>query len=98
MTFFLLRRDRGGFFLFVLLQGCSSCGKGEKVMRFSHRVRVHVARSGKRETVVETARGKLRSRVLTRLLGDQYGVVLVVPRGIHVDSVEVVESVKPPPD
>ena len=67
-------------------------------MRFSHRVRVHVARSGKRETVVETARGKLRSRVLTRLLGDQYGVMLVIPREMHVDSVEVVESVKPPPD
>ena len=67
-------------------------------MRFSHRVRIHVGRSGMRETVVETARGKLRSRVLSRLLGDQYGVMLVIPRGMHVDSVEVVESVKPPPD
>ena len=67
-------------------------------MKLSQRVRVHVAGpGGDRGPVVETARGSLRSRMLARILGDRYGVLLVMPRGTHVESVEVVESAKPPP-
>lgn len=42
-------------------------------MKLRHRVRVNVCRpDGDKEAVLETARGKIRSRVLRRLVGDQY--------------------------
>ena len=62
-------------------------------MKLSHRVRVRVGRT----RVVETARGSLRSRILTRLLGNRYGIVLVVPQGANVEAVEIVESDPAPP-
>ena len=68
-------------------------------MKLSQRVRVYVsgAEDDSREKVVETARGSVRSRVLSRLLGNRYGLMLIMPCGMHVESVEVVESAKPPP-
>ena len=62
-------------------------------MNLKQRVRVHVAREGSgKETVLETARGSIRSRVLSRLLGNRYGVFVVTPVGARVDAVEVRES------
>ena len=67
-------------------------------MTLSHRVRVHVASpGGPRESVLETAQGSLRSRLLTRLLGNQYAVVVLTPRGKNVTAVEIVESAKSTP-
>ncbi len=62
-------------------------------MKLRHRVRVNVCGpDGGKEAVLETARGKLRSRLLSRLVGDQYAVLLITPVGRHVDSVEIHES------
>ena len=66
-------------------------------MKLSQRVRIHVGQAGEEEELVaETARGKIRSRLLAKLLGKQYGVFLVLPRGTRVESVEIVESGRPP--
>lgn len=66
-------------------------------MKWSQRVRVHVSGPEEQEeTALETLRGSWRSRRLTRLLGNKYGVLLLVPRGKHVESVEIVESERPP--
>lgn len=65
-------------------------------MKLRHRVRVNVCGpDGGKEAVLETVRGKLRSRLLSRLVGDQYAVLLITPVGRHVDTVEVHESVVP---
>ena len=66
-------------------------------MVFAQRVRVHVLSDGDQEPVVETVRGKLRSRLLTRLCGNQYSVLVLLPRGMNVEAVEVVETGKPLP-
>ena len=66
-------------------------------MKLSQRVRVHVGKTdGKEELVAETAMGRIRNRLLARLLGNQYGVFLVLPRGTNVETVEIVESGRPP--
>ena len=65
-------------------------------MRFRQRVRVNVSRpDGGKEAVLETARTKLRSRKLRRLLGNQYAVLVLTPVGMNVDSVEILESRDP---
>ena len=62
-------------------------------MRLRQRVRVNVCRPGGGEkAVLKTARGNLRSRVLRRLVGDQYAVLVLTPVGTYVDSVEIHES------
>lgn len=62
-------------------------------MRLRQKVRVNVAREdGGRESVLQTARGSLRSRLLSRLVGNRYAVFVVTPEGSHVDAVEVRES------
>ncbi len=66
-------------------------------MRLKQRIRVHVASSTEEEKVLEMLRGKLRSRLLTRLCGNQYAVLLLVPTGKHVKAVEIVESNSDPP-
>lgn len=62
-------------------------------MKLRHKVRVNVSRpGGGKEAVLETARGSFRSRVLQRLVGDQYAVLVLTPVGMTVDSVEIHES------
>ena len=62
-------------------------------MRLRQRIRVNVSRpDGGKEAVLETARGKLRSRLLRRLVGDQYAVLVLTPVGMNVDVVEIHES------
>ncbi len=62
-------------------------------MRLRQRIRVNVSGpDGGREAVVEAARGKLRSRLLRRLVGDQYAVLVLTPVGRNVESVEIHES------
>ena len=61
-------------------------------MKLRHRVRVNVCRpDGGEEAVLEMARGTLRSRLLRRLVGDQYAVLVLTPVGMKVDSVEIHE-------
>lgn len=61
-------------------------------MKLRHRVRVHVCRpDGGKEAVLEAAQGTLRSRLLRRLVGDQYAVLVLTPAGMKVDSVEITE-------
>ena len=68
-------------------------------MKLRHRVRVHVSRpDGGKEAVLETAQGTLRSRLLHRLVGNQYAVLVLTPVGMHVDTVEIHESRDPGPD
>ena len=65
-------------------------------MRLSQRIRVSVSRpDGGKETVVKTARASLRSRFLSRFVGDQYAVLVLTPVGMNVDAVEIHESVVP---
>ncbi len=62
-------------------------------MKLRHRVRVNVCRpGGGEEAVLEAARTSLRSRMLRRLVGDQYAVLVLTPVGMRVDSVEVHET------
>lgn len=62
-------------------------------MKLRHRVRVNVGRpGGGEEAVVETAVGKLRSRLFKRLVGDEYMVLVLTPVGRTVDSVEIHET------
>lgn len=62
-------------------------------MKLRHRVRVNVCRpGGGREAVLETAQGSLRSRLLSRLVGDRYAVLVLTPVGMHVDTVEIHEA------
>ena len=70
--------------------------KGGTDMKLRHRVRVNVCGpGGGKEAVVETARGSFRSRLLRRLVGDRYAVLVLTPVGRRVDSVEVHESRDP---
>ncbi len=63
-------------------------------MKLRHRVRVNVCRpGGGKEAVVETVRGRLRSRLLRRLVGERYAVLLITPAGMTVDSVEIHEAI-----
>ena len=62
-------------------------------MRLRQRVRVNVCRpDGAEETVLKTARATLRSRLLTRFVGNRYAVFVLTPVGRHVEAVEVRES------
>ena len=64
-------------------------------MRLRQRIRVNVAGSdGGKEAVLETARSTLRSRLLRRLVGDRYAVLVLTPVGRNVESVEIHESGK----
>ena len=61
-------------------------------MRLRQRIRVNVSgQDGGEEAVLETVQGSLRSRMLRRLVGDQYAVMLLTPVGRRVDSVEIHE-------
>ncbi len=61
-------------------------------MKLRHRVRVNVGRpDGGEEAVLTTFRGKIRSRLLSRLVGDQYAVLVLTPAGRKVESVEICE-------
>lgn len=62
-------------------------------MKLRQRVRVNVCGpdSGK-EAVLETARGSFRSRLLRKLAGDRYAVLVLTPVGRNVDSVEIHET------
>ncbi len=63
-------------------------------MRLRQRIRVNVAGpDGGKEVVLETARSTLRSRLLRRLVGDRYAVLVLTPVGMHVDAVEIHEAV-----
>jgi len=62
-------------------------------MKLRHRVRVNVCRpDGGKEAVLETAQGNIRSRLLRRLVGNQYAVLVLTPVGMHVDTVEIHET------
>ena len=62
-------------------------------MRLKQRIRVSVSGpDGGKEAVLKTARAKLRSRLLSRFVGDQYAVLVLTPVGRNVDSVEIHES------
>lgn len=62
-------------------------------MKLRHRVRVNVCRpGGGREAVLETAQGSLRSRLLSRFVGNRYAVLVLTPVGMHVDTVEIHEA------
>ena len=62
-------------------------------MRLRQRIRVNVAGpDGGKEAVLETARSTLRSRLLRRLVGDRYAVLVLTPVGRNVDAVEIHES------
>lgn len=60
-------------------------------MRIRHRVRVNVRGPDGEERVLETGRGSLRSRILRRIAGDRYSVLVLTPAGSKVDSIEVHE-------
>lgn len=60
-------------------------------MRIRHRVRVNVRGPDGEERVLETGRGSLRSRILRRIAGDRYSVLVLTPAGTKVDSIEVHE-------
>ena len=62
-------------------------------MRLRQLVRVSVSGpDGGKEAVLKTARTSLRSRLLSRFVGDQYAVLVLTPVGRHVDAVEIRES------
>ena len=62
-------------------------------MRLRQLVRVNVSRpDGGEETLLKTARTTLRSRLLSRFVGDQYAVLVLTPVGRHVEAVEIRES------
>ena len=62
-------------------------------MQLSQRIRVNVSGpDGGKEAVLETVRGSLRSRVLRKLVGDRYAVLVLTPVGKNVDTVEIRES------
>ncbi len=62
-------------------------------MRLRQRIRVNVAGpDGGKEAVLETAQSTLRSRLLRRLVGDRYAVLVLTPVGRNVESVEIHES------
>ena len=62
-------------------------------MRLKQRIRVSVSGpDGGKEAVLKTARTKLRSRLLSRFVGDQYAVLVLTPVGRNVDAVEIHES------
>ena len=44
---------------------------------------------------MKTARASLRSRFLSRFVGNQYAVLVLTPVGMNVDAVEIHESVVP---
>ena len=68
-------------------------------MRLRQRIRVNVSGpDGGKEAVLESARGKLRSRLLRRFVGDQYAVLVLTPVGRNVESVEICESRDPGPE
>jgi predicted nucleic acid-binding protein len=50
-------------------------------------------KDGAEETVLKTARATLRSRLLTRFVGDRYAVFVLTPVGRHVEAVEVREAI-----
>ena len=60
-------------------------------MRIRHRGRVNVRGPDGEERVLETGRGSLRSRILRRIAGDRYSVLVLTPAGSGVESVEVHE-------
>ena len=62
-------------------------------MRLRQRIRVNVSRpDGGKETVLKTARATLRSRLLSRFVGDRYAVLVLTPVGMNVEAVEIRES------
>ena len=62
-------------------------------MRLRQRIRVSVSGpDGGKEAVLKTARGKIRSRLLRRFVGDRYSVLVLTPVGMNVDAVEIHES------
>ena len=62
-------------------------------MRVRQVVRVNVSRPDDGdETVFKAVNGKYRSRLLRRLVGDKYAVLVITPVGRHVDAVEIHES------
>ena len=62
-------------------------------MRLKQRIRVSVSGpDGGKEAVLKTARTTLRSRLLSRFVGDRYAVLVLTPVGRNVDAVEIHES------
>ena len=60
-------------------------------MKIRNRVRVNVTRpDGERERILETAVSSLRSRLLTKPVGQEYAVLVLTSAGVNVDSIEVV--------
>ena len=56
-------------------------------MRLRQRIRVSVSGpDGGKETVLKTARATLRSRLLSRFVGNRYAVLVLTPVGRHVDA------------
>ena len=62
-------------------------------MKLRQLVRVNVVSpDGEKEALLKTARTSIRSRMLSRFLGDQYAVLVLTPIGKHVDEVVIHES------
>ena len=62
-------------------------------MRLKQRIRVSVSGPDvDKEAVLKTARATLRSRLLSRFVGDRYAVLVLTPVGRNVDAVEIHES------
>ena len=61
-------------------------------MKLRQRVLVSVTRPEGEEKVLSTARGRLRSRVLRKLAGDRFAVLVLTPESMKIDSVEIRES------
>ncbi len=91
---YLLRGKNPLFFRTYPLQE-AILQKGGADMKLRHRVRVNVCRpGGNKEAVLETAQTKVRSRFLSRLVGDRYAVLVLTPVGMSVDAVEIHEIKK----
>ena len=65
-------------------------------MHISHRIRVCVKHDGEEEPILKTARARIRSRLLDRLCGAPYSVLVLTPSGVRVDAVEIREEREKP--
>lgn len=62
-------------------------------MKLRNRVRVNVRRpDGGEKAVLETVGRTLRSRLLKRLVGDRYSVLVLTPAGTRIDSMKIHET------
>lgn len=62
-------------------------------MNLKHRMKVRICdEQDTAETILTSGESRLRSRMVNRLLGGKIGVLLLVPEGKTVRSVEICEE------